>query len=130
MPNANRRRGAYSGWTRRRAGVGSPPESRPILELNLRRSAPVEPPVDAFRRSGSARADAKALDANELDKVVVFCLDETGRVLTSGEMAYTSREELARRLADDLRRYPIVEAWQGCVCLLRLGGPAWPDDEI
>jgi hypothetical protein len=32
-----------------------------------------------------------------------------------------------------VRRYPVVEAWQGCVCLLRLGGPAWPDgmdDEI
>jgi hypothetical protein len=125
MPNANRRRGAYSGWTRRRGATGAPPEPRPRLDLNLRR-APAEPV--AFPRDGVGQADA-----DQLSKVVVFCLDETGRVLTSGEVAYTSREELARRLAEDVRRYPVVEAWQGCVCLLRLGGPAWPDgmdDEI
>lgn len=126
MPNANRRRGAYSGWTRRRGAAGAPPDPRPRLDLNLRRTAPAEPA--AFPRDGVAQADA-----HPSHSVVVFCLDETGRVLTSGEVAYTSREDLARRLAEDVRRYPVVEAWQGCVCLLRLGGPAWPDgmdDEI
>lgn len=127
MPNANRRRGAYSGWTRRRGAAGAPPEPRPRLDLNLRRATPAEPA--AFSRDGAAEAETNQFDqTNQLNNVVVFCLDATGRVLTSGEVAFTSREDLARRLAEDGRRYPVVEAWQGCVCLLRLGGPAWPDD--
>lgn len=129
MPNANRRRGAYSGWTRRRGAGETPPESRPRLDFNLRRSAPRESPVETFPRARAGEPEA----ANKLDKVVIFCLDETGRVLTSGEMAYISREDLTKRLAEDVRRYPVVEAWQGCICLLRLGGPAWPDaadDEV
>lgn len=127
MPNANRRRGAYSGWTRRRGAAGPPPEPPARLERTVRRGPPADTSA-AFPRKGAPQADEF-----ELTKVVVFCLDEAGRVLTSGEVAYTSRDDLARQLADDVRRYPVVEAWQGCICLLRLGGPVWPagiDDEF
>jgi hypothetical protein len=127
MPNANRRRGAYSGWTRRRVAAAQPPESRPRLERSLRRGPLAETAVDGFSLPGSA-----SRDPDEIDKAVVFCLDAGGHVLSSGEVAFTSRAELARRLAEDVRRYAVVEAWQGCVCLVRLGGPAWPyvDDEM
>lgn len=128
MPNANRRRGAYSGWTRRRTAEQAP-DARPRPERTLRRGGQAETFADGFARSGTARAAS-----GEIDKVVVFCLDAGGRVLASGEVAYTSRAELARRLAQDVREYAAVEAWQGCVCLLRLGESAWPagddDDEI
>lgn len=122
MPNANRRRGAYSGWTRRRVATSQPSEPRSRLERSVRR----EPAGEPFSLTGATSL------ADDIDKVVVFCLDARGRVLSSGEVAFTSRDELARRLAEDMRRYAVVEAWQGCVCLLRVGGPAWieGDDEI
>jgi len=123
MPNANRRRGAYSGWTRRRGAAGQSTQPMPRFERDLRRAVSIEPALETFPRKSVAKPEA-----DERDKVVVFCLDETGRVLTSGEVTYVSRDDLARRLAEDVRRYPVVEAWQGCICLMRLGGGAWPDE--
>ncbi|CAN7395426.1 hypothetical protein LJR219_002445 [Phenylobacterium sp. LjRoot219] len=94
------------------------------MERALRRGPSAEPAIDGFALGAPARPDP-----GEREKIVVFCLDASGHVLSSGEVAFTSRDELARRLTEDSRRYPVVEAWQGCICLLRLGGPAWPDND-
>ena len=124
MPNANRRRGAFSGWTRRRAPSTAlqRPDGSLRLDLDARRAAadPVARPAVGWR------------EGDEVGTVVVFCLDTSGRVLSSTELSFTSHDDLARQLGPDVERYPLVEAWQGSVCLFRQGGPAvpeWNDDD-
>ena len=52
---------------------------------------------------------------------LIFGIDAGGRVRASRELEFTSRADLVRQLQPELGRHSMVEAWTGCVCLLRSG---------
>jgi len=54
-------------------------------------------------------------------KAQVYCLDDKDQVVCSRELEFTSREHLAHLIELECRRYPVVEAWWGGVCVFRRG---------
>jgi hypothetical protein len=55
---------------------------------------------------------------------LVFGMDRRGRVRHSRELQFTSPADLLRQLRPVFDQHPLVEAWNGAVCVYRAGGPA------
>ena len=58
---------------------------------------------------------------------LVFGMDRRGKVRDSREFQFTSRADLLRQLAPVFDRHPLVEAWNGAVCVYRKGPRRRPE---
>ncbi|HKR86806.1 MAG TPA: hypothetical protein VJS38_01400 [Phenylobacterium sp.] len=60
---------------------------------------------------------------------LVFGVDRRGQVRHSRELEFTSRADLLRQLAPVFDQHPLVEAWNGAICVCRMGLGSGPDLE-
>jgi hypothetical protein len=55
------------------------------------------------------------------ESALIFGIDAGGQVRHTRELRFTSRADLIRQLQPILDQHPLVEAWNGAVCLFRKG---------